>query len=224
MRRVWTPEQEAILRARYPAEPTVALAQELGHPVRSVYCKAKNLGIKKTAEYLLTEHACRLRRGGDVGAATRFKKGMAPVNKGTKRPGWAPGRMAETQFKSGKLSGRAAQLLLPVGTEVVDRDGYRKRKVRKDAAPNMSRFNWKFVHVLVWEEKHGPVPKGHAVVFRNRDKADIRADNLELVTRAELMRRNSFHNNYPKEIGRVIQLRGAIVRQINKRLSHEKQD
>ncbi|MGH8431787.1 MAG: HNH endonuclease signature motif containing protein, partial [Solimonas sp.] len=80
------------------------------------------------------------------------------------------------------------------------------------------------VHRLLWEEHFGPIPAGHTVVFRNRDKTNTRIDNLELITRAELMRRNSYHNNYPKEIGRVIQLRGQIVRQINKRARHEKQD
>ena len=37
-----------------------------------------------------------------------------------------------------------------------------------------------------------------------------------MVTRAELMRRNSVHNRGP-EIARIHQLKGAIMRQINKR-------
>ena len=38
-----------------------------------------------------------------------------------------------------------------------------------------------------------------------------------LMTRAELMKRNSYHNRYPKEVARLVQLRGAVTRQINKR-------
>lgn len=38
------------------------------------------------------------------------------------------------------------------------------------------------------------------------------------------MRRNSYHTRYPKEIGLVIQLKGALQRQINKRERDAKQD
>ena len=38
----------------------------------------------------------------------------------------------------------------------------------------------------------------------------------ELVTRAELMRRNSMHRHGP-ELARITQLRGCITRQINRR-------
>jgi hypothetical protein len=41
---------------------------------------------------------------------------------------------------------------------------------------------------------------------------------LELISRAENMRRNSYHTRYPKEVAQLIQLRGALNRQINKRL------
>ncbi len=223
-RRYWTPEEMATVRSRYPHERTDAIARDLGRTESQIYQCAARLGLTKSPEYLASPEACRLRRGGNIGAATRFQKGQTPQNKGVRRPGWAPGRMATTQFKPGALSGQAAKLLVPVGTEVRDTDGYLKRKVRDDAPPNQSRFNWAFVHVLVWTEKNGLIPDGHAVVFRNGDRADIRLDNLELVSRTELMRRNSYHNRYPKEIGLAIQLRGQIVRQINKRVRREKQD
>ena len=50
---------------------------------------------------------------------------------------------------------------------------------------------------------------------KTTDPARITADGLELVTRAELMRRNSYHNNYPKEVALLIQLKGALNRKIN---------
>ena len=36
-------------------------------------------------------------------------------------------------------------------------------------------------------------------------------------TRAEHMHRNSVHAHYPPEIARLVQLRGALVRQINRK-------
>lgn len=86
---------------------------------------------------------------------------------------------------------------------------------------------WIPVHRLVWEAAHGPIPSGHAVVFRpgqhSVDERAITLDKLELVTRAELMRRNSYHTNYPPELKKLVQLRGALVRKINHRSRKETQ-
>lgn len=55
--------------------------------------------------------------------------------------------------------------------------------------------------------------------------SEITIDRIELVTLEENMRRNSYHNRYPKEIGLAIQARGALVRKINRRKqANEKQD
>ena len=45
---------------------------------------------------------------------------------------------------------------------------------------------------------------------------EITLDKVECISLAENMRRNSCHQ-YGKEIARLIQLRGAVSRQINKR-------
>lgn len=40
-------------------------------------------------------------------------------------------------------------------------------------------------HVAVWQEAHGPVPRGYLVHHRNEDRADNRLRNLRLMTRAQ---------------------------------------
>jgi len=40
-------------------------------------------------------------------------------------------------------------------------------------------------HLVLWEEKHGKVPKGHFVIFADGDRRNVTLDNLLLVTRAE---------------------------------------
>jgi hypothetical protein len=220
--RRWTAAEDAQLRCRYPHESSATLAAALGCSVARIYSRAANLGLRKSVAYLASPAACRLRRGDNIGAATRFTKGHVSANKGLRRPGYAPGRMAETQFKKGAMAGAAQRKWVPIGTEVLDADGYRKRKVADDRAV-ASRFNWRYVHVLVWEDAHGPLPAGHAVVFRNGDRTDIRLDNLERISRQDLMRRNTMHN-YPKPITEAYQLIGAIRRQINRRARREEQD
>jgi hypothetical protein len=79
------------------------------------------------------------------------------------------------------------------------------------------------VHRIIWLDAGRTIPPGHALVFKDGNKRNFDIDNLEMVTRQELMRRNSYHNNYPKEVGEVIQLRGALNRKINNRLKKEKE-
>ncbi|MDE3023145.1 MAG: HNH endonuclease [Pseudomonadota bacterium] len=176
--------------------------------IKHIYKKATALGLKKTREYLDSPDACRLRRGDNVGVATRYKKGNVPANKGTKRPGYSigRGRMAETTFKKGEKT----STWLPIGSTRL-MDGYQQRKMTDTGYPPK---DWVGVHILLWQELHGPIPAGHVVVFKDGNKEHIEFDNLELLCRADLMRRNSIQN-LPKPLKEVIQLNGALKRKIN---------
>lgn len=217
-KRRWTDDEVRVLREQYPHTRTADIAAALGRTVTQLYAKADQLGVKKTAEFLISENSGRL--DGVRGSGTRFQKGITPWNKGTKGITGQHENCQRTQFKKGHFSGRAAEVYKPIGTERLSKDGYLERKIH-DGMPLQSR--WRAVHIVRWEEINGPLPKGHALVFRDSDKSNTDPSNMELVTRAELMRRNSYHTNYPKEIATVIQLRGAVVRQINRRAKREKQ-
>lgn len=219
-RRRWTDAEVAILHRDYPHQQTRLVAQSLGRDETNTYRKAYQLGLKKTAEYLASPAACRL--DGKIGSAHRFQKGQQSWNKGTH---WTSGgRSPETRFKPGQLSGRARQLLKPVGAVRVNADGYLDQKVTTEGRGGQ---RWKAAHRIVWERTNGPVPSGHVVVFkpgrRTTKLEEITLDAVELVSREELMRRNTLHR-YPKELARLIQLKGAVQRQINKRERDAKQD
>lgn len=219
-RRPWTPDEIETVRINYADWPTRLIATLLGRTESSVYEMANKLGLRKSAEYLDSPCVGRLRSGHTQGGSTRFKPGHAPANKGLRRPGWAPGRMRETQFRKGERRGRAVRLYQPIGTERISRDGYLERKVNDDM-PLQRR--WRAVHLLVWEAANGQLPAGHAVAFINGDKTDTRLGNLELITRVELMRRNTRHR-FPKELADLIALKGALTRKINARTRREEQD
>lgn len=212
IRRIWTEAEKAVVRARFPHEPTRVVAQALGRRESQVSQCALRLRLKKTADYLASPAACRLRRGDDTGAATRFKAGEKPWNAG--KQGWqAGGRSIETQFKPGHRGGRAAERYQPIGAERVTKDGIRQRKINDDL-PLQAR--WKAVHALNWEAAHGPIPKGYLVVFRDGDRTNTALENLELISRIENLRRNSVHS-LPPELASLCLLKGSVTRQINKR-------
>lgn len=223
-KRIWTEADDAQLRAEYPDTPTVDLANSMRRSIAAIYGRADNLGLNKSAAYLASPAACRLRRGDHVGAAFRFKKGQTPANKGLRRPpGWAPGRMRETQFKPGARTGVAATNWRPIGTILPDSEGYLRIKVREAVKGEAYGFGntrvWPLLQRYVWEQAHGPIPPGHAVCFKDRNRQHCALDNLELLSRRELMLRNTVHN-LPKKLAVTVQLLGALNRQIRKRSAH----
>ena len=54
------------------------------------------------------------------------------------------------------------------------------------------------------------------MVFRDEDNRNFAGENLELISRADLMRRNSYLH-LPPEIAQIVQLRGALTAKINRR-------
>jgi hypothetical protein len=206
-RRPWTAAENRLLRKMYPNTQTKKIARKLRRKVGPVYQHAILLGLRKSAKYLASPAAGRL--DGIRGSAHRFPKGNVPWNKGTH---WtAGGRSKLTRFKKGQMPHNWH----PVGRERVTKDGILQRKV-KDTGYTPS--DYKGVHAIVYEEHFGKIQKGHIVVFRDRNRRNFAPENLECISRVENMKRNTYHR-YPKEIARLIQLRGALNRQINRRES-----
>jgi hypothetical protein len=223
----WAAKERAMLRKLYPNMKTEQIAKQIGRTVGQVYRQAAKLGLAKSKGYLDSPDACRLRRGDNVGAEFRFKKGIVPHNKGLRRPGWAPGRMSETQFKKGERRGLAARNWCAVGTIRPDNEGYLRIKVRESNESDKcygfgNTHIWPLLQRHAWEQHYGPIPPGHAVIFKNGDRAECGIENLELVSRADLMRRNSIHN-LPEQLASVIQLNGALKR-VLRRMNEEHDD
>ena len=193
----------------FPNKPTKKIALSLGRPIWQVYAMAGRLGLRKSPEYMASPEACRLRRGDNVGAPYRFKPGHVPANKGLRRPGWAPGRMKETQFKKGQISKRWDPEIFTIGALRINSYGELDIKLKHGVRA------WYSMARHTWMTERGPIPKSMVVRFRNGDNHDTRPANLRLGTRREVMLENTLHN-YPKPIAHAIQLRGALIRRINK--------
>ena len=219
-RRFWTEAELELLRQHYPDRTGDDVAAMLGRPVRSVYKKARELGLSKSAAFLSSDLSGRVQRGKQDPRmrATQFQPGVSSWSKGVKgRVGVKEGCRA-TQFKKGRPADEAHNYL-PIGSLRVTKDGYLERKVTDDPSVYPAR-RWTALHRLVWEAAHGPVPGGHLVVFKpgraTTDPELVTLDALECITRADNLRRNSVHR-YGPEIASIAQLRGAIRRQINRK-------
>lgn len=213
--KLWSDEDLARLKREYADANTPELARSLGRPTFSVYNKAYSLGLKKSAAYLASPLAGRT--DGKRGGVSRFKSGRETWNKGVQGVTGHHPNTVRTQFKKGCMHGAAQHNYVPIGSERISKDGYLERKVNDDHLTPARR--WVGVHRLVWEAANGPIPRGHVVCFRpghkSAEAARITIDGLELVSRADLARRNHPRVRDP-ELGKLVQLKGAITRQVNR--------
>jgi len=220
-REAWTEQQVDLLRTFYPSFKSEDVAFMVGRPLDSVYRKANSLGLKKSAEFLASPAACRLRRGDNVGSEHRFQKGQSAWNKGTKGIVGVQPACRVTQFRAGQ----SPHNTLPIGSYRIDKDGVLQRKVSNDRGNASKR--WRGVHELVWIQANGALPAKHIVVFklgmRTNVLDEITVDRVECISLAENMKRNTRHN-LPPELNEVVQLRAVLTRQINKRAKHEKKE
>ena len=206
-RHKWTAEESARLVELFPTHSAPDIAQQLGVSRKQVYARAQHLRLKKSSEWIREHSRKAMANPNHPGRKAQFSPGHAAWNKGV--TGYMTGNA--TSFKKGAQP----HTWRPIGTTRTV-DGYMQRKVTdthntiRDYVP---------VHHLVWRLHGRSISKGQALVFRDGNKSNPDINNLELITRAELMRRNSVHRHGP-EIAQISQLIGAINRRINRKENH----
>lgn len=189
----WTEEKIEQLKTLYPDENTQVIANLFGFSIYAIYKMAKNLGLKKSKEFLLSEKSGRLVKGktGQEGVRYQFPKGHVPVNKGKKQKEYMSKESIErtkaTRFQKGQLPHNTK----PVGYERVDKDGYLYCKVE-------GKRKLVLKHRYVWEQHNGPIPKGYNIQFKDRNKHNCDIENLYMISRANQMaKENSASKNLP---------------------------
>lgn len=202
---MWTPDAEDTMRRLYPDFTADVLARVIGCNTKSVWSKAKRMGLKKSAAFLASSESGRL--DGIKGSLTRFQKGSEPWCKGKKLLNHGG---HETQFRPGQ----APHNHLPVGSLRIA-VGYLQIKLTETGYPPR---DWVMYHRHLWTQTHGPIPANHMVVFKGprvTDAALIRLELLECISRQEHMRRHTLHARGP-EMAALVQLKGQITRQVNR--------
>lgn len=130
-------------------------------------------------------HSLRKRKGWLTGRTGCFPKGNEPYNKGKPHP--SRGRSAQTQFKKGNVS----HTYRGPGHERIDsKDGYVVLIVAERNPWTGAATRPVHKHRWLWEQKHGPIPKGMALKCKDGDKTHTDPDNWELIPRGALPRLN----------------------------------
>lgn len=138
------------------------------------------------------------------GLDSRFKKGQAPANKGTK----GIYKANKTSFKKG----HKPHNYLPIGSERINAGGYIDIKV---AEPN----KWKGKHKIIWESINGPIPEDHVIIFADRNKRNFDINNLLLISRKKLLTMNK--NNLIKKDSNLTKT-GVIIADVYQKIVDRK--
>ena len=105
------------------------------------------------------------------------------------RPSWNKGTAGQGVCKpnSGSFkSGNVPVNVQPLFTERVGKDGYIEIKVPEPNPYTKAQTRYVHKHRWIWEQKHGPIPEGHAVIFKDGNRHNFDDDNLEAISRRQL--------------------------------------
>lgn len=179
-RKPWTEDEDRILRVLFPYLTTVDVSAILKKPYGVVHNRAGVLEVKKDQDWVRIHARANALKAGE---SSRFQKGIRPWNSGTKGKGVMKANSGT--FRKGNL---------PHNTR---KDG--DTSIRKDKAGRYYLHRrtalgvWSMEHVLLWEDAHGPAPDGMVIAFKDGNTAHLRLENLECISRAALMQRNTIH-------------------------------
>ena len=140
-----------------------------------------------------TMEKCEKYRDGKTG---RFQAGHRSWNYDSKGQGLTGAN--SKSFKKGNVPANRK----PLWTERIDsKDGIILMKVPEQNPYTGSPTRYFYKHVYIWEQKHGPVPKGMVVAFIDGDKTNCEPENLMLISRAELLALNRHgYKNMPDKL------------------------
>ena len=199
-RRDWKEEEIQYLKDHYPTTETRLIADHLDISMGRIYSKVNRLGLKKSKKYL-DKHV--YTADGELGKKTRFKKGHVPWSKGKKLPTHPNSR--KYLFQKGHRPHNTKE----DGTiSIRDINGKPYQFIR------ISLNNWKLYHRHIWENQHGPIPEGMHCSFKDGNTMNCEIENLELITRGEMMNRNTI-SQYPLELQQTIRSINILNKKIN---------
>jgi hypothetical protein len=209
IRKVFIEDENNFLRKMYPGTRTDKIAEQLNRSLRSIYMQATNLGLKKSKEFLASPESGILTKGTTRGKATQFEKGHVPANKGVKMSPELRDKVKHTWFERGhKPHNTRADGVIT--TRFNKKAGYSYKYIR------IGEGLWVDLKRHIWEQANGPVPSGFNVVFKTGAHGNYDLSNIEIVTNAELLDRNTLHQWSP-ELKEVIKLNNKLKKQIDGR-------
>lgn len=170
----FTPSEDKIIKSNYLIVAVKPLATMLGRVGESALKRRlKQLGLKIPLKIVE-------QRKKD----SQIKPGHVPMNKGKKMAQYCSRetirRIKKTQFKKGQ---KPKNTLYDGAIQI--RHNHKERGARPYKYIRIREGYWEMLHVHNWKKKHGDIPTGHIIVFRNGDTMNCSVSNLKCITRQQ---------------------------------------
>lgn len=194
-------EEDEVIKQNYLEIPIKTLAKIMKRSSCGIYSRLNHLGC------IIPPELAEQRK-----ISGMIKKGTAPPNKGKKQSEYMSPEGIEkskaSRFKKNHIPHNAKQ-----DWEEILRKDYRGTKYWMIKLPENRKLIFK--HIWLWESTYGKIPEGYNIIFKNGNSIDCKIENLECISDAELMQKNTIMN-FPEDLKQIILLKGKIKRQINK--------
>ena len=194
-----TPKVDKYLNKNYLTEPIKAIASNIGKSATFVKKRLEQLGLEIPKEIIEQRME-----------VSKYKKGNIPNNKGKKISPQVYEKLKPTMFKKGQSPHNS----LSIGAETIRTDRRTGNSYIMIKVENKPKLIYKHIHI--WEKINGKVTKGYNIVFINKNSLDCRIENLECISNAELMERNTIHQ-YPPELKELIKLNNKVKKKVNEK-------
>lgn len=183
----WNIRHVAYLKRHYADAPIEELVENTKHNQKSIWNKARSLGLHRSKEYLREVGLKHSQHPNAI--ATRFKPGREPHNKGKRIDDFMSADGIKASSTTRWKKGHVPHNRRAIGSEVVHADGYIYLKTEQGP---VAKHRW------LWEQANGPIPKGHIVVFRDGNPQNCELDNLKLISRQDHAR-NAVKRETPEQ-------------------------
>lgn len=192
MSRIWTLEENRILREKYADSYTQDLLKLLpGRTVSSITGHANVLGIKKSDLFYASGMGGRISKVNDIGVSTRFFRQMPGWNKGKKQSDYMSPEKIEKTKATRFQKGSDPHNTVPIGTERISKDGYIEIKIRHLKNGEANNKNFVSKHRMIYEKNFGPIPENCNIEFIDGNRMNFEPSNFILRTKTENFLKNS---------------------------------
>lgn len=213
----FTPEEDKILHDNYLNLSLNQLSAKLGRAMESVAGRLPRLGLVVPPEIIHKRMAESFTRLAESGKISRFGKGHVPKNKGQKMPPELYEKCKGTMFKPGQVPATCVHFGKPYLHHRTRKDGYIERLWFIQEGKNK-----RSAYLAYLCRTNGIDLTGKKPILKegfDHSRAPT-LDDILVLTNADNMRLNTLHR-YPKDVVRLIQVKGALQRQINKLQTNE---
>lgn len=188
----WTNHERQILIDLFADNYTNDICKILNRSYSSVASQSYLLGLKKSEKFMEMELQKQSERLKKVGEKSRFKKGQYAHNKGKPMSKNVYDKIKHTFFKKGNIPHNAKF------------DGYETLS-KGYVEVRISQGHYEKKHRHIWMQHYGEIPENHIIIFKDKNRFNFDIDNLEMISIAENMKRNTI-TRFPPELRKAIHL------------------